>query len=285
MTELARACNLPTSQRFGGAAKAEPPGYYVNDKDGRPLKAYGTRFSAAAIYQVDLHKAIDQYGAIGTPLAAIADGTVAQIGTFNNGAKFIRVLFRGHTDSRYSFTHCDSFLVAVGAKVTKGQIIAKSGATGTRDSAGKLHPHLHLMIEIKEKGADGVTRWMSYDPARFYPARTFRFGSVYRAAQIEKGTCDAEGYLWGGTHVYSDAIYSPRPVTINPGANVRVGKDTTAAVLITTTATTPATQINEVPGGEYTIGGVKNTLWAKVKVPISGVLTTGYVAKPLIKVV
>lgn len=278
---LVRPTSLPVSQRYGGAAGAEPVGYYVNHTDGRPLKAYGTRFPGS-IYKHDFHKGLDQYsgGVIGGTLVALQAGTVIQRAVDGTGSRFIRVQITGHPNSRYWYGHLSGFLVPLGAKVTQGQPIAKLGNSGL--STG---PHVHTQLEFREKGSDGVTRWLAYDVARFCPPKSFRFGAGYRAAQIAAGNCDKEGYLFGGSHQYDDRIYPIRAISINSGSNVRKSADTSSDVLLLTTAATPATQINEVPGGEYTIGGVAGKMWAKVKLSINGVPTIGYVAKPLIKVV
>jgi murein DD-endopeptidase MepM/ murein hydrolase activator NlpD len=258
----------PVSQRFAGQASAEFPGYFVNAADGRPLKAYKAAFPGS-LYHAHFHRAIDLYGALGTPILAIEAGTVVFAGDDGAGGKLIRVMIQGHTDARYIADHCNSFSVSLGQKVAKGQVIAKMGKTGMADGV-----HDHFGIEFLESG-----RWMAYDPARFYPVHTFRYGTAYRADAIKYGWSDKDGYLIGGSHLYDDHIYPIRSITVNAGVNVRALPDTHAAVLLLTTAVTPASQLNEIPGGAYTLGGVTADTWAKVKLP-AGV---GYVAKPLIK--
>lgn len=266
---LARATDSPVSQRFAGSATAEPEGWFINGVDGRPLRASRTPVPKW-IYHHDFHQGLDQYGAIGSDLLAIEAGRVISV---NRSIGQVVIAFRGHTDSRYSFNHCNSILVSVGASVSKGQHIAEMGKLGNATGS-----HVHL--EISFKSAD---RWTQWDPARFYPPRSFRFGLPYRADQVAKHACDPDGYLYGGSHLYDEHIYPIRQVTINDGTNVRAQPDTHSAKLLLTTAPTPAVQLNEIPGGEYEIGGVTGTLWAKVKLPIGGVSTTGYVAKPLLK--
>jgi murein DD-endopeptidase MepM/ murein hydrolase activator NlpD len=273
MPGLAEPANLPVSQAFAGSFYMEPPGY-VAYSGGRPLKAYGSKFPGSA-YRHDLHRAIDAYGSVGTPLGAMEAGVVANIFTDGVGTKIIRVKIRGHSTVRYSFAHCASFLVPEGAKVARGQPIAKLGKSGKYTTGA----HNHLSVEIREKGSDGVWRWIAYDPARFCPPGTFRFGGQY-------GPSGGGTVLFGGDMVYDDRIYPIRPVTINTNVNVRAGKDTDTAVLFTASAVTPASQINELPGGSYEINGTKGVLWAKIKVKNpSGLIVTAYVAKPLIKVV
>lgn len=267
MPGLSEPANLPVSQAFAGAYYLEPAGYiaYLN---GHPLKASAGAFPGG-VYRHDLHKGLDEYGPVGTVLGAMEAGTVSEAFTDGTGARVIRVLIRGHANTRYQYTHCASFLVGVGTKVVHGQPIAKLGNSGALSTGA----HNHLEVQIKETARDGVSRWMSYDPARFCLAGTFRFGSGYGGAVI-----------FGGDMIYDERIYPVRGVTINPGTNVRAEPNTASAVLLTTTAATPATQVNELPGGGYEISGVKGYLWAKVKLVIGGKPATAYVAKPLIKV-
>lgn len=90
------------------------------------------------------HSGIDIGVPIGTPVKSIADGTViAANGGMRGYGKGVFVdhgIINGkHVVSEYG--HLSEFGVKVGDKVTKGQVIAKSGNTGI--STG---PHLHLTI-------------------------------------------------------------------------------------------------------------------------------------------
>jgi murein DD-endopeptidase MepM/ murein hydrolase activator NlpD len=276
------APSLLVTQRAGGSYHnpttgiGEPPGYFVKGSNGLYLKGYGSKFPGST-YQKYLHKGLDLTGSLEAAVQAIEAGTVVKV---NATIGQIVVRFQGHTESFYGAVHCNSIAVAVGAKVAKGQRI---GGMGKKGNASGIHDH--LTIEVIEKGSDGVKRRLFYDPVRFYPPRTFRYKLAYRAAAIAAGLADADGYLPGGDLMYADAIYPIRAVTVNDGVYVRSKPDKAAPPLTLTTSVTPATQVNEIPGGDYTLGGVTANLWAKVRLPIAGVVTTGYVAKPLIKVV
>lgn len=273
MPGLAEPANLPASQAFAGSFYLEPVGW-VSYENGHPLKAYRSWFPGS-VKRTDLHKGIDSYGAEGIKLLAMEAGTVTDAFTDGTGAKVIRVTIRGHKYVRYQYTHCKSFLVAKGATVARLQPIATLGKTG-RYTTGA---HNHLELQVYEKGSDGVWRWISYDPARFCPAGTFKYGAPYHGG----------AYIFGGDKVYSDLIYPIRPVTIGAGVNVRADKSTDAGVLFKTKAVTSARQMNELPGGGYDLDGSgpgpMAYLWAKLKVTTpAGLLVTAYVAKPLIKV-
>lgn len=90
------------------------------------------------------HSGIDIGVPIGTPVKSIADGTVVAANGgmrgYGKGVFIDHGIINGkHVVSEYG--HLSEFEVKVGDKVTKGQVIAKSGNTGI--STG---PHLHLTI-------------------------------------------------------------------------------------------------------------------------------------------
>jgi len=90
------------------------------------------------------HSGIDIGVPVGTPVRSIMDGIViaanSKMRGYGNGV-FIDhgIINDKHIVSEYG--HLSEFEVKVGDKVTKGQIIAKSGNSGI--STG---PHLHLTI-------------------------------------------------------------------------------------------------------------------------------------------
>ncbi|MGN0371790.1 MAG: murein hydrolase activator EnvC family protein [Enterocloster sp.] len=85
------------------------------------------------------HKGIDIGAGTGASIVAAADGQVV-ISTYSYSAgNYIMIDHGGGVSTVYM--HCSQLLVSKGAKVTKGQVIAKVGSTGY--STG---PHLHFGI-------------------------------------------------------------------------------------------------------------------------------------------
>jgi murein DD-endopeptidase MepM/ murein hydrolase activator NlpD len=85
------------------------------------------------------HKGIDIGASSGAAIVAAADGEVV-ISTYSYSAgNYIMIDHGGGVSTVYM--HCSQLLVSKGAKVTKGQTIAKVGSTGY--STG---PHLHFGI-------------------------------------------------------------------------------------------------------------------------------------------
>ena len=86
------------------------------------------------------HRAIDIVVSTGTPVLAIADGTVEFVGWNNHGYGNLVVL--NHGDGvRSLYAHNDSFAVSADQAVRQGETIALSGNTGR-----STMPHLHLEI-------------------------------------------------------------------------------------------------------------------------------------------
>lgn len=109
-----------------------------------PLPVRGTittRFSTA-------HPGIDIAARAGTPVRAIAGGTVTWAGWKNNGGGYVVVI--RHPDGMLStYNHNREILVRVGQVVASGQPIAAVGSTGW--STG---PHLDLRIEMGRRLID-----------------------------------------------------------------------------------------------------------------------------------
>lgn len=264
---LAKPVTAPASQDYGGNFASEPEGWFVRSSSGRPLKAYLSHFPGS-VSQLKFHKGVDLYCPLDTPLLACEDGTVvfAAANASTGYAKVIRVQIKGHPGVRYSHGHCNSLTAKVGDTVKRGQGIAKAGKTGNANGV-----HDHFMVEILETGSDGVKRWMAYDPLAFLPAGSYRMGAPYGGKLLP-----------GGSLANDDRIYPIHNVVIaGPGVNVRQSPDTKAPVVVQTVGPTVAPQINAVPGGEWSVGAVTGTTWAKVLIGVGG--KTAYVATALIK--
>lgn len=91
-----------------------------------------------------MHNGLDLAVPIGTPVRAAADGIVVEAGRQSGYGLTVRI------DHGYGYQtlygHNSQLLVRVGQKVTKGQIIARSGSSG-RSTA----PHLHYEVRVNGK--------------------------------------------------------------------------------------------------------------------------------------
>lgn len=92
------------------------------------------------------HYGLDLAAEEGTPIGALADGTVRSIGYSSYG----NYMIVDHADGFSTlYAHCSQILAAQGDKVTAGQTIARVGATG--NATGN---HLHLEVWRNDKALD-----------------------------------------------------------------------------------------------------------------------------------
>ncbi len=106
------------------------------------------------------HDGLDIASPQGSPVMAVASGTVKKIGANNYGYSFIVL---EHANRFYSvYGHVSQILVQKGATITRGQIIAKSGGTPGTKGAGYFTTGPHLHFELFHNGA-------YLDPLKFLP--------------------------------------------------------------------------------------------------------------------
>jgi murein DD-endopeptidase MepM/ murein hydrolase activator NlpD len=85
------------------------------------------------------HKGIDIAAPLGTPIWAVADGTVITAGWEDGYGNYIEILHPDGTVTLYAHAH--RLLVQKGQQIKRGEAIAEVGSTG-RSSA----PHLHFEV-------------------------------------------------------------------------------------------------------------------------------------------
>jgi murein DD-endopeptidase MepM/ murein hydrolase activator NlpD len=84
----------------------------------------------------------------GTPVKAVDGGTVAYVGNELRGyGNLVLIKHEGGWISAYA--HCETLLVKQGEKVSRGQDIAKVGATG-----GVSEPQLHFELRRGQRAVD-----------------------------------------------------------------------------------------------------------------------------------
>lgn len=108
------------------------PGGFVLPARGLFTSGFGSRWGT-------FHNGIDIAGPIGTPIYAVASGTVIDAGPAQGFGLWVRIR---HEDGSISvYGHMYDFFVSVGERVPAGMQIARMGNRG--DSTG---PHLHFEI-------------------------------------------------------------------------------------------------------------------------------------------
>lgn len=138
-------------------ATAKPKAAWVNPMPGAAVTScYGPRWGT-------LHAGIDLALPAGTPVRAVAAGTVTKAGDVGDGYGISVVVDHGNGYLTH-YAHLNSTTVSVGGKVGAGTTIGREGSTG--DSTG---PHLHF--EVHQGGM-----WNQIDPAPFMRARGVDLG-------------------------------------------------------------------------------------------------------------
>lgn len=87
------------------------------------------------------HLGVDFAAPAGTPVRAVADGTVTHAGRNGGFGNFVRIDHPGPYDSSYAHLQRISKGVRVGTSVTRGQVIGYVGSTGLATG-----PHLHFAL-------------------------------------------------------------------------------------------------------------------------------------------
>ena len=116
---------------------------------GLPLEGYRltATFGASSYLWSSVHTGLDFSAPSGTPLHAIANGTITETGYDGSyGNKTVLTLEDG---TELWYCHQTSFLVSVGDTVRGGDVIGTVGATGNVTG-----PHLHL--EVRPGAGDPV---------------------------------------------------------------------------------------------------------------------------------
>ncbi len=104
--------------------------------------------------EVFFHSGVDLSATVGTPVQAIASGTVAFANDQGSYGKLVIINHSGGLQSRYA--QLDSIKVTVGQQAQKGDLL---GTVGTSGKPTSNQPHLHF--EVRSSSSLG---WVAEDP-------------------------------------------------------------------------------------------------------------------------
>lgn len=107
------------------------------------LDGYGWRIHPIYRYR-QFHGAADMGAPTGTQIKAAGGGRVIEAGYDSRSGNYIKISHGNGFTTAY--LHCSKLFVKDGQTVTKGQVIAAVGSTGTSTT-----PHLHFAIEFKDE--------------------------------------------------------------------------------------------------------------------------------------
>lgn len=128
------------------------------------------------------HQGNDLFAAVGTPVVAVADGTISKVGWNTLGGN--RLWLTDTTGTAYYYAHLSAYAPAAfdGSQVRAGEVIAYVGNTG---QAATTPPHLHFEVHPGGMDADPV------DPYPFLRAWEAGGGVSPAAATRMAATPDA----------------------------------------------------------------------------------------------
>lgn len=104
-------------------------------------QGFGERPEFYAQFGLKAHQGVDWGCPVGTPIVAVADGTVAK--AENDPAGFGLHVKIDHAFGNTTYAHLSEIHVNVGQPISEGQVLGLSGNTGT--SSG---PHLHFHVRV-----------------------------------------------------------------------------------------------------------------------------------------
>ncbi|MEB3293385.1 MAG: M23 family metallopeptidase [Synechococcales bacterium] len=108
--------------------------------------------------EVAAHSGVDLATAIGTPISAVAEGTVAFAGAQGTFGNLIVINHARGYQTRYA--HLDKLMVRSGQRVQRGTTIGTTGRSGQPSSTA---PHLHFEVRSNSK-----LGWVAEDPMPYW---------------------------------------------------------------------------------------------------------------------
>lgn len=143
------------SQGSGGSSTSRPSTRFLRPVNGPITSSYGMRLHPVLGYW-KLHDGTDFGAACGTPIRAAEDGVVAER-YYNTGYGNRLMIDHGRYDGKYittGYNHASRYVVGVGQRVSRGQLIGYVGNTGYSTGC-----HLHLMVWENGNGVDPMAKW------------------------------------------------------------------------------------------------------------------------------
>jgi murein DD-endopeptidase MepM/ murein hydrolase activator NlpD len=178
----------------------------------RPVEAKISDDFAAHTKRKSVNPGVDYVVPVGTPLLAIASGTVARISTTVSGAGGRVVLLEFPSGHKADYLHLSRVDVAKGDKVKKGQVIGLSGGSGLGKELG-YGPHLHLSFR---HGGTFLTGTGNIDYEAFLgapaPTKATSAPTKAKAARsiIRRGSNGPDvAYLQGKLNLKADGVFGP----------------------------------------------------------------------------
>lgn len=191
----------------------------------RPVEAKISGSFQKHVARKSVNPGVDYMTAIGVPVKALADGTVARIVNTIKGAGGRMVLLDFPSGHKADYLHLSRVDVKAGDAVKQGQVLGLSGASGLGKERG-YGPHLHLSFRMGGTHTSGAGN-IDYEafigkapaapakpaaaPAKPAAATSTRPGPAVARAVIRQGSRGEDvKYLQGKLGITADGIFGPR---------------------------------------------------------------------------
>lgn len=185
--EETKSADLVISSGVGGGGTVSVSGDYVFPiANASKSSNYGMR-THPVTGERKLHAGNDYAAPTGTPLYAVADGTVVTKSSSTGGNIIELKAADGWT---YRYLHTSAYSVSNGASVTSGQEIAKVGATGRVTGA-------HLHFETVDPSGNKIDTNQRLTAMGFNPDNGQGAGTAQGSAPSTGGTVSTQPYEYG----------------------------------------------------------------------------------------
>ena len=172
----------------------------------RPVEAGISDTFAKHLARKSVNPGVDYVVGVGTPVVALADGTVAKVVTTIAGAGGRMVLLDFPSGHKADYLHLSRVDVTAGQAVKKGQVLGLSGASGLGKENG-YGPHLHLSFRLGGSHTAGAGN-LDYEAFLGAPASA--------PAPVKAAPSGAKPTLKQGAPAGPDVLYIQNKLGVNP---------------------------------------------------------------------
>ena len=178
----------------------------------RPVEAGISDTFAKHLARKSVNPGVDYVVGTGTPVVALADGTVAKVVTTIAGAGGRMVLLDFPSGHKADYLHLSRVDVTAGQAVKKGQVLGLSGASGLGKENG-YGPHLHLSFRLGGSHTAGAGN-LDYEAFLGAPASApapVKAAPAGARGTVKRGSKGADVvYLQGKLGLTADGDFGPK---------------------------------------------------------------------------
>ena len=153
--EYKTTANINTSKNLMKKTNQNNRYSYTGKNSQQWMKVITSPFGAKESFRESGHAGVDFRAPIGTNITSITEGVVDKVYDADRDGHVVSI--KGSDGVRTLYMHLSKSFVKVGDKVSKGQLIAKSGNSGHTVEGKPLAPHIHIQVKKTGKNIDPLT--------------------------------------------------------------------------------------------------------------------------------